>query len=55
MNQSAGVGVFEHPQGAVGGFFHIADSFADIPALGGLGSAFAVEQDADDRMARRGR
>ena len=47
MDQRAGIGVFQHPQRTVGPFFHIADAVAHIPALGGLGAAMAVKDDAD--------
>ena len=36
MDQGAGIGVFQHPQRAIGALFHIADAVAHIPALGGL-------------------
>ena len=38
MDQGAGIGVFQHPQRAIGTLFHIADSLAHIPALGGFGA-----------------
>src|SRR5215510_6536796 len=38
MDQSAGIRVFQQPQRTVGRLFHIANTFADIPALGRLGS-----------------
>src|SRR5260221_2502298 len=53
MDQGAGIGVFQQPQRAIRGLRHIADALAQIPALGGLGSAFAVEDDASERMARQ--
>jgi hypothetical protein len=40
MNQGAGIGVFQHPQRAIGALFHIADAFSHceswpvLPALG---------------------
>src|SRR6266545_722138 len=43
MDQGAGIGVFQQPQRAIRGLRHIADALAQIPALGALGSAFAVE------------
>src|ERR1043166_7552088 len=49
MDQRAGTGVFQHPQRAIRGFFHIADAGADIPALGGFGAAMAVKDDAVER------
>src|ERR1700722_5782038 len=49
MDQGAGIGVFQHPQRAIGAFFHIADALADIPALGALRSAMAVEDDPVER------
>src|SRR5579859_2424815 len=49
MDQGAGIGVFDHPQRAIGAFFHIADAVPDIPALGGFGAAMAVKDDAVER------
>ena len=51
MDQGAGIGVFQHPQRAVGALFHIADAMAHIPALGGFGAAMAVKDDAVERLA----
>ena len=51
MDQGSGVGVFHKPEGAVGGFFYVSDPAAYVPALGGFGSAFAVEDYADERFA----
>src|SRR5215210_5332112 len=51
VDQSAGIGVFQHPQRTIGALCHIADAFADLPALSGLGSAFTVEDDASERRA----
>ena len=39
MDQGAGIGVFYHPQRAIGGLRHIANGLAHIPALGHLGAA----------------
>ena len=55
MDQGAGIGVFQHPQRAIGAFFHIADAVAHIPALGGFGAAMAVKDDADERPWSPGR
>src|SRR5262245_43062867 len=52
MDQGAGIGVFQHPQRAIGALFHIADAVADIPALGGFGAAMAIKDDADKRLGR---
>jgi hypothetical protein len=52
MDQRAGIGVFQHPQRAIGAFFHIADAVAHIPALGGFRAAMAVEDDAVERLRR---
>src|SRR5580700_10908978 len=49
MDQGAWIGVFQHPQRAVGGFFYIADAVTHLPALDGLGAAMAVKDDADER------
>src|SRR5437867_12960686 len=49
MEQGAGIGVFQHPQRAIGGFFHIADAVAHTPALGGFGAAMAVKDNAVER------
>src|SRR5262249_59874163 len=48
-DKSAGVGVFQHPQRAIGTFFHIADAVAYIPALGGFGAAMAIKNNAGER------
>ena len=53
MDQSAGIRVFQQPQRTVGRLFHIANTFADIPALGRLGSTFTVEDDAIQRLRRQ--
>ena len=53
VDQGAGIGVFQHPQRAIRAFFHIADAFPYIPALGGFGAAMAVEGDADERLGRQ--
>src|SRR5215470_5935962 len=53
MDQSAGIRVFQQPQRTVGRFFHIANTFADMPALGRLGSPFTVEDDAIERHRRQ--
>ena len=50
MEQSAGVGVFQHPQRAIGSFFHIPDAVSHIPALSGFGAAMAVKDDAVERL-----
>ena len=42
--QRAGIRVLDHPQRAVGALCHIADAFANCPALGGFGAAVAVEE-----------
>src|SRR5581483_10571045 len=47
MDESAGIGVFQHPQRAIGALLYVADADADIPALGGLGAAVAVKSDAE--------
>jgi hypothetical protein len=52
MDQGAGIRIFQHPQRAVRPFFHVADPFAHIPALGGLRAAVAVEDDAAERRGR---
>ena len=52
MDQGAGIGVFQHPQRAIGPLFHIADAFAHIPALGGFRAAVAVKDDAVERHGR---
>src|SRR5579871_3532977 len=49
VDQRAWVGVFQHPQRAIGSFFDIANAFADVPALGGFGAAMAVHDDAVKR------
>ena len=49
MDQGAGIGVFEHPQGAIRALFYIADALAHIPALGGFGTTMAVKNDAVER------
>ena len=49
MDQRAGIGVFQHPQRAIGAFFYIADAVAHIPAIDGFGAAMAVKGDADER------
>jgi hypothetical protein len=49
VDQGAGIGVFQHPQRAIGGLFHIADALAHIPALGGFGAAMAIKDDAVER------
>ena len=49
MDQGAGVGVFEHPQRAVGAFCHIANALTHTPAFGHFGAAMAVEDDAVER------
>ena len=49
MDQGAGIGVFQHPQRAIGSLFHIADAVAHIPALGGFGAAMAVKDDTVER------
>ena len=54
MDQGTGIGVFQHPQRAVGTFFHIADAVADIPALGGCGAAMAVKDDTAERLSKPG-
>src|SRR5690242_10778799 len=46
MEQRAGIGVFQHPQRAIGAFFYITDAVARIPALGGFGAAMPVKDDA---------
>ena len=38
MDEGAGIGVLQHPKGAIGALFDIADALADIPALGGFGA-----------------
>src|SRR5262249_60643076 len=53
MDQSAGIRVFQQPQRTVGRLFHIANTFADIPALGRLGSTFTVEDDAIQSLRRQ--
>src|SRR5262245_13366870 len=53
MDQSAGIRVFQQPQRTVGRLFHIANTFADIPALGRLGSPFTVEDDAIEGHRRQ--
>src|SRR5580704_19009019 len=50
MDQGAGIGIFQHPQRAVGALFHIADAVAHIPALGRFGAAMAVKDDAVERL-----
>ena len=51
MDERADTGVFQHPQRAIRTLFHIADSLPHIPALGRLGSAFTVKNDAIERLA----
>ena len=46
MDQSAGIGVFKHPQRTIGALFHITDAVAHIPVLGGFRAAIAVKDDA---------
>ena len=46
MDQGAGIGVFEHPQRAIGALLEIAEAAADTPALGGFGAAMAVKDNA---------
>src|ERR1044071_7704303 len=46
MDQSTGIRVFQQPQRTVGRLFHIANTFADIPAPGRLGSTLTVADDA---------
>src|SRR4051812_47589439 len=53
MDQSAGIGIFQHPQGAVGALFHIPDAVAHIPALGGFGASMAVKDDAVERSGHQ--
>src|ERR1043166_9137407 len=50
VDEGTGIGVFEHPQRAIGAFFHVADTVADVPALGGLGAAVSIEDDAVQRF-----
>ena len=45
MNQCAGIDVFQHPQRAIRGFFHIADAVTTVPARGGFGAAMTVNVD----------
>src|ERR1700676_4186006 len=49
MDQGGGIGVLQPPQRAIGALFHIADAVTNIPALGGLGAAMAVKDDAVER------
>ena len=53
MDQCAGIRVFQQPQRTIGRLLHIANTFADIPALGRLGSTFTVEDDAIERHRRQ--
>jgi hypothetical protein len=53
MDPRAWIGVFPHPQRAIGAFFHIAVAAAHIPALGGFGAAvagFSSETDSGKRL-----
>src|SRR5262249_29980382 len=49
MDQGAGIGVFEHPQRAIGALFHVADALAHPPPPGGLSPAMAIEDDTVER------
>src|SRR5687767_8852937 len=48
--QSARIGVFDHPQGAIWRLRDIANAMSGIPAFGGCGAAFAVERDAVESL-----
>ena len=42
MDQRAGIRVLQHPQRAIGAFFHVADPVAHVPALSGFRAALSV-------------
>ena len=52
MDERAWVGIFQHPERAVGTLLHIADTMAHVPALRHLCAAMPVEDNPVERFGR---
>ena len=50
MDQGSRIAIFDHPQRAIGSFFHIPDAVPHVPTLNALRSAVAVKDNAVEAL-----